>query len=142
MENIFLGFGKRSDKKSKKYLEDILGKPITDFELINPYYYHLDTCFLPLNPETVAINPKSFTKEGLEILQKEFRNIIEVSEKDNNLIACNAVVIGKTIVIGKGISDSLKEKFSASGFSTKEVEMDEYRKGGGSVKCLTLEFYA
>lgn len=137
----FLGWGNRSDKESKKYLEKILGQSIIDFEMINPYYYHLDTCFLPLNQETVAINPKSFTSNGLAVLKNEFKNVIEVSEQDNNLIACNAVVVGKAVVIGKGISDSFKEQLSLYGFLVQEVEMGEYRKGGGSVKCLTLEFY-
>lgn len=137
----FLGWGKRSDKASKEYLEKILGKPIIDFELINPYYYHLDTCFTPFDAETVAINPKSFTQDGLKTLRREFRNIIEVGKPDNDLIACNAVVVGKTIVVAKGISDALKESYAFYGYTTREVPMDEYRKGGGSVKCLTLEFF-
>lgn len=137
----FLGWGKRSDPESKKYLSDILQADIIDFELINPYYYHLDTCFLPLTTDTVAINAESFTKKGLEEINKHFSHIITVSKKDNDLLACNAVVTNKTIVLGKGISDALKNDFEKAGFGTKEVPMDEYRKGGGSVKCLTLEFF-
>jgi len=98
---FFMGWGKRSDKSAKRYLEKIFKNPIIDFELINPYYYHLDTCFLPLTNNTVAINPQSFTKKGLVTLKKTFKHIIEVSPEDNNLIACNAVVVNKTIFIGK-----------------------------------------
>ena len=138
---FFLGWGKRSDYESKKYLEKILGTEIIDFELINPYYYHLDTCFAVLDEDTVAINPVSFKPEGLKKIYENFSHVIPVSEQDNKLIACNCVVVGKTIVTAKGISDDLKAAYAEAGFSTKEVPMEEFRKGGGSVKCLTLEFY-
>ncbi|HEX8931951.1 MAG TPA: arginine deiminase-related protein [Patescibacteria group bacterium] len=137
----FAGYGKRSDQKAKRYLEEILTGEIIDLELIDPYYYHLDTCFLPLNKQTVAINPLSFTAEGLAKIAQNFTTVIKVSQEDNQLLACNAVVVNKSIVVGKGISQQLKTDFKNAGFVTEEVAMDEYRKGGGSVKCLTLKFY-
>lgn len=139
--NFFYGWGKRSDIEAKPYLEELLGKKLIDFKLVNPFYYHLDTCFAPLNEETVAINPVSFEQEGRERIYKLFPNVIEVSTEDNHLIACNLVVVDNTIVIAKGISQQLKDTFTKYGFSTHEVPTNEYRKGGGSVKCLTLEIY-
>ena len=136
-----LGWGKRSDFAAKKYLSEYLDTKIIDFKLVNPYYYHLDTCFLPLNDKTVAINPVSFEKEGLEKIAHHFPNVIRVEEQDNAILACNATVIDKTIVIGKGISQKLKDDFAQYDYTTREVPMEEFRKGGGSVKCLTLEFY-
>jgi N-dimethylarginine dimethylaminohydrolase len=137
----FYGYGKRSDQKAKEYLEKFLGASLIDFKLINPYYYHLDTCFAPFDKSTVAINKESFLPEGLETVYQNFPHVIEVSKEDNGLIACNLVVVGKTIVIGKGISQKLKEDFAKFGFLAIEVPMQEYRKGGGSIKCLTLEFH-
>lgn len=140
-DKYVLGWGKRTDKEAKKYLSEFLNADIIDFKLIDPYHYHLDTCFLPLNKNTVVINPHSFEEEGLEKIIKNFKNIIYVDKKDNDILACNALVVGETVVIGKGISKKLKDDFKTAGFDTQEVEMREFRKGGGSVKCLTLEFY-
>lgn len=137
----FFGHGKRSDFEAKHYLEKFLDAKIVDFQLVNNFYYHLDTCFAPLTKDTVAINPESYTPEGLEKIYENFENIIAVGLDDNSLIACNLVVVGETIIISKGISQKLKDTFKDFGFSTIEVPMDEFRKGGGSVKCLTLEFY-
>lgn len=137
----FFGWGKRSDKAAKAYLEKYLNAAVNDFELVNPYYYHLDTCFAPITEDIVAINPLSFTSDGLEKLKSLFSHIITVDEGDNALLACNLVVIEKTIVIAKGISEKLKGTFANYGFKTIEIPMDEYRKGGGSIKCLTLENY-
>ncbi len=87
------------------------------------------------------INKNSFDREGLDKIYSAFENIIAAGDKDNKIFACNLVTAGKNIIVGKGISEELKNNFEKYGFSAHEVEMDEYRKGGGSVKCLTLEFF-
>lgn len=139
-ERFFFGWGKRSDKNAKPYIEDFLNCPVTDFELVNPYYYHLDTCFAPLSSSLAMINPVSFTQEGKKKVYALFEHVIEASEEDNKVIACNLVHAGNTIVIGKGITENLKEKLAKFGYNTYEVDMREYLKGGGSVKCCTFEF--
>jgi N-dimethylarginine dimethylaminohydrolase len=137
----FLGWGKRSSREAKEILSKKLGIEFVDFELKDPYFYHLDMSLGPLDNETVLMKPESFTKEGVAKIKAEFENVIETTEEDNKFMACNLVVINKTVVIGQGISDSLKKNIEKYGFTVKEVPMDEYRKGGGSIKCLTLEFY-
>jgi N-dimethylarginine dimethylaminohydrolase len=139
-ERNFFGWGKRSMIEAKPYLEDFLNGSVIDFELVDPYYYHLDTCFAPLSPSLVVINPRSFKDDGLKKIRSCFENVVEASEDDNKVIACNLVHIGKEIVIGKGITPKFKEKLSKFGYTTHEVDMAEYNKGGGSVKCCTLEF--
>ncbi len=137
----FFGWGKRSTKDGRDFISQMLGSKCMDFELLDPYFYHLDMSFAPLDSKTAVINPRSFTKEGLLRLKSEFPRIIETSKEDNKIIACNLLVIGKNVVIGKGISDQLRKDFDRYGFSVREVPTEEYRKGGGSVKCVTLEFF-
>lgn len=138
-KRYFFGFGKRSSLNAKTHLEKILEKSIIDLELINPYYYHLDTCFAPINTDTVIINPSSFSKESLRKVYDHFEDVIVTNNKDNQLLACNLVVVGKNIIIGKGISLNLKNALKSRGFTIHEVEMKEFLKSGGSVKCLSLE---
>lgn len=140
-KNYFFGWGKRSDLNAKKYLADLLKSEIIDFKLIDPYYYHLDTCFTPLDEKTVALNPTAFEQKDLDKISKIFENTILVAPIDNKILACNLVVIDNFIVIEKGISNTLKEQLKKHGFTIIEVPTDEFIKGGGSVKCLTLEFY-
>jgi len=134
----FFGWGPRSDKKAKKHLEKILNKPIIDLELVNPYFYHLDTCFGPLSKDIVLINPKVFTKSGLEKIKKYFKKVIQVSENDNQKLACNLIVIDNNVIISQGISLKLANEMSNNGFNVYEMDMSEYLKGGGSVKCVSL----
>jgi len=137
----FIGFGNRTDVMAKDYIEDILNKEIFNLELVNPYFYHLDTCLGPLNDNVVVINPEAFTKEGLKIIKSEFNNIIIAGETDNNILACNLVVNKNDVFIGKGISEKLRNEIEGYGFNVNEIAMSEFLKGGGSIKCLTLEIF-
>jgi N-dimethylarginine dimethylaminohydrolase len=139
-KRYFFGWGKRSQKEAKPYLEKFLEAEVIDFELINPYYYHLDTCFAPLRPDLVMINPKSFKPEGIKKVYESFANVIETNDEDNKFLACNLIRAGKNIVFAKGQSKPLREKLEGLGYVLHEVEMDEYIKGGGSVKCVSFEF--
>ncbi|MCX7997188.1 MAG: arginine deiminase-related protein [Patescibacteria group bacterium] len=139
-ERYFFGWGKRSDRAAIPYLEHVLNTRVIDFELIDPYYYHLDTCFAPLSTDVVVINPRSFTPEGRKRIAREFSTVIEANEADNRVLACNLVCAGKEIVLGKGITEELREKLAKFGYNTHEIDMCEYLKGGGSVKCCTFEF--
>lgn len=138
---FFLGWGKRSSRQVKDILNKKLGIECIDFELRDPYFYHLDMSLGSLDAKTALINPYSFTKEGLAKLKNEFPNIIETTKDDNKFMVCNLVTIGKTVVVAKGISDKLKSEVERYGFKVLAIPMDEFRKGGGSIKCLTLEFY-
>ncbi|MDO8583080.1 MAG: arginine deiminase-related protein [bacterium] len=137
----FMGYGKRSSLDAKKYLEEFLGSEIIEFKLSDPYFYHLDMSFAPLDKDTVVINKNSFEKEEVGKIYKNFKNVIETGESDNKIFACNLVVVDKNIVVGKGVSGELKNRLEKFGFKIYEVEMNEYRRGGGSIKCLTLEFF-
>lgn len=136
----FLGWGPRTNMAAKKYFEKILDKPIIDLELIDPYFFHLDNSFMMLDDYTVVYNPKAFSKKALQNIKRHFRHRIKVSEADNQLLACNMVVLGKNIVTNKGISRKLKKQIQDLGYKIYEVDMSEYLKGGGSVKCVTFVF--
>ena len=140
-KTYFLGWNKRTDYEAKHYLEEYLGREIVDMKMVSPHFYHLDTCFFPLDEKTVAINPEAFDEDGIYKINQHFENIIEVGEEDNKVMACNAVVFNKTIVTGAGISNKLKKEYARYGYDVIEIQTGEFLKGGGSVKCLTLEFY-
>lgn len=137
----FMGHGKRSSLKAKDYLSEILQGQVVPLKLIDPYFYHLDMCFFPLDANTVTINPRSFEPEGVETIRQHFKTVIETSPEDNQTMACNAEIVGNTIVVAESLSQELKDKYGALGYKTKELPMYQYIKGGGSIKCLSLEFH-
>lgn len=139
--NYFMGYGKRSMKEAAKYVSEFIGYDVKPLEVIDPYYYHLDMCLGPISEDIVVINPKSFNQEGLETIRDSFGTVIEASEEDNKVMACNLVVVGENILLGEGITDDLRESIEDNSFELHELNMSEYVKGGGSVKCCSLEVW-
>jgi len=138
---FFLGFGKRSSRQAHDYIKDFIGQDPVSIEVNDPYFYHLDTCFAPIGKDTVVIKPTSLTRDGLDKIKKNFKHIIYAWDKDNPFMCANIVAVGDTVIAGKGIGPGMKKKLKERGFDTIETPMTEYFKGGGSVKCLTLEFF-
>ena len=106
-------------------------------ELVDPYYYHLDTCFCPLAPGVAAYYPAAFDRYAMNALRELVPELIEVSRVEAQRFACNAVVIGRTVITNTGCPQ-FHEALSARGFLPRETPLDEFVKAGGSAKCLTL----
>lgn len=136
----FFGWGKRSSFEAKEYLEKIVQKEIIDIELKDPYFYHLDTCLGPLSADTAIICESAFTPENLEKIKKQFKTLIPTSKEDNDVLACNLIVVDKNVIVN-GISQSLKSKIESLGYTVHTVPMKEYLKGGGSIKCVSLQIF-
>jgi N-dimethylarginine dimethylaminohydrolase len=139
-EIIFCGFGFRTDKKAIKIVEKIIQRPIIALKLVNPYFYHLDTCFSILSKDTVMINELAFSSSAIKIIKSKFKHIIKVEQSDNQILACNNVVHQRNIIINKGISQNLKLQLRRLKFNIIETDVSQYLKGGGAVRCLTLIF--
>ncbi len=106
-------------------------------ELVDPYYYHLDTCFCPLSIEQALYFPPAFDDYGRAALQAHIPKLIEVTAAEARRFACNAVVVGRNVVTNSGCP-KLHEQLRNEGFTPWETPLDEFVKAGGSAKCLTL----
>jgi N-dimethylarginine dimethylaminohydrolase len=60
-----------------------------------------------------------------------------VSESDALRFACNAVNVGRTILLNE-ISDKLGAELGSRGYHVIQVELTEFLKAGGAAKCLVL----
>lgn len=136
-ESLFAGYRTRSDANSHQEVARIFGVRVLPLELVNPRFYHLDTCFCPLAPGQAIYYPKAFDQYGLKVLQEHVPSLIEVQEADAFRFACNAVVIGKNVITNSGC-EALHGSLKEHGYTPHAVELDEFLKAGGSAKCLTL----
>jgi N-dimethylarginine dimethylaminohydrolase len=137
---IFMGYGFRSDEEAYDHeiwqsLLDYHVKCIR-LNLVDPYFYHLDTCFCPLNNKQILIYPKAFDDDKISFLRSKFE-LLEVAQEDALKFACNAVLIENNIVIPAGCS-STKELLESRGYKVHETNMSEFIKAGGACKCLTM----
>ncbi len=136
-ETVFAGYRHRSEICSHQELGAIIGRRVLSLELADPLFYHLDTCFCPLDESTALYFPGAFDKYANQALQANVPVLLAVSEASARRFACNAVVVGGTVVTNTGCDD-LQETLAEQGFSLRMVELSEFLKSGGSAKCLTL----
>jgi N-dimethylarginine dimethylaminohydrolase len=136
-ETLFAGYRIRSDVRGHQHLASVLGIQVLPLELVNPHFYHLDTCFCPLAAGEALYYPEAFDRYGRKVLEANIPNLIAVNEKEAARFGCNAVVVGKTVVTNSGC-EQLGEELRKRGYTPIPVELDEYLKAGGSAKCLTL----
>lgn len=136
-QTLFAGYRIRSDALAHQWVGQRFGIRVLPLELVDPRFYHLDTCFCPLAPGEAIYYPPAFDAYGRKVLHSHIPRLIEVEEAEALRFGCNAVVVGKT-VIHNSRCPRLAESLAAAGYHSIEVELDEFLKAGGSAKCLTL----
>jgi N-dimethylarginine dimethylaminohydrolase len=134
---LFAGYRIRSDVCGHQYLGKVLGRQVLPLELVNPRFYHLDTCFCPLKPGEAIYYPAAFDAYGRKVLRAHIPRLLAVNETEALRFGCNAVAVGNTVIHNTGCEE-LAEGLRAWGFEPVAIELDEFLKAGGSAKCLTL----
>jgi N-dimethylarginine dimethylaminohydrolase len=137
---ILAGYGFRTERKAHAEIAALVGMPLVSLELVDPRFYHLDTALAVLDDTTIAYYPQAFSHEARAQLLELFPDAIEVASADAYVLGLNAVSDGLNVVLpaaATGFADQLRE----AGFLPIGVDLSELLKGGGSVKCCTLEVY-
>jgi len=137
-QTLFFGFRFRSDSAAHEHLSKILHCRVLPLELVNRRFYHLDTCFCPLNAETALWFPHAFDRYGRKVIETYVKDPVPVSQADALKFCCNAIVAGRAVVLHHGISRSLRTQLARRGFRVYELDLSEFLKAGGSAKCLVL----
>ena len=136
-DTLFAGYRMRSDARGHQQIGESLGVRVLPLELVDPYYYHLDTCFCPLAPDEAIYFPGAFDDYGQKVLAEYVPHLHAVEEAEARSFACNAVVVGKTVVTNTGCP-KLHALLRSLGYNPVETPLSEFVKAGGSAKCLTL----
>jgi N-dimethylarginine dimethylaminohydrolase len=136
-ETLIAGYRFRSDVRSHQWIGERLGVEVLPLELIDPRFYHLDTCFCPLAPDLALYYPGAFDEYGRSVLRERVPHLIEVAIEEAVSFSCNAVVVGKTVLLNDG-APKLAEDLRERGFGVRLLGFSEFIKSGGSAKCLTL----
>jgi N-dimethylarginine dimethylaminohydrolase len=137
-DTMFAGYAFRSDIRSHRALSERLGVPVLSLELVDSRFYHLDTCFCPLDAETAIYYPGAFDEYGCRVLQSRIPRLIPIGEEDAARFGANAVAFGRDVVLNEGCT-TLNRQLEEHGFFPHPVALDEFIKSGGSAKCLTLD---
>lgn len=135
---LYMGYGFRSDYEciTHSFWNSIWKGRTNYVELVDPYFYHLDTCFCPLQNDYALIWPGAFDEDTLANEFDELE-LLKVPEEDARKFACNAISVGNQVVIPSGC-EATKSLLVNAGFEVFDTDMSEFIKAGGACKCLTL----
>jgi len=138
----FFGYGSRSDERAVDHLREIVPnlKILGKMEIIDDHYFHLAMALSFIDEDTVLYYPPGFSDESVLNLQKVMKNPIAVGEKDaNEYFACNNLVIGNKVILDN-CTPQLREDLGKHGYELITCDMSEFKKSGGSLRCLVLSF--
>src|SRR5215831_4140846 len=136
---LWAGYGFRSELDSHPLLAEWLDIEVISLRLIDPRFYHLDTCFCPLERGYLLYYPAAFdaaSNRRIEARVPSSRRIA-VSERDALAFACNAVNLGDSVLLNAA-SEPLAAALAVHGFGAQRVALGEFMRAGGAAKCLTL----
>ncbi len=134
---LFAGYRFRSDVRAHSRIAEVLGIQVLSLELVDRRFYHLDTCFSPLDDRSVLYYPPAFDRYALQVIRENIPDPIPVPDREAFRFVCNAVVVGRDVVFQAGCPETVRV-LEERGFRVHETDLSEFHKAGGSAKCLTL----
>jgi N-dimethylarginine dimethylaminohydrolase len=144
MPILWLAHGHRSMRDAQSFIAShitaLANIEIVSLELVDERFYHLDTCFCPLEGGTLLYYPPAFSAASLESIEGRVpaQRRIVCGDQDAQAFACNAVNIGRAVIVNAA-TPAFTAALAAHGFSVEESPLGEFMKAGGSAKCLTLD---
>lgn len=137
---ILAGYGFRTDRRAHDEVAAHIGMPVVSLELVDPRFYHLDTALAVLDDAAVAYYPPAFAPASRATLERLFPDAVEVASADAYVLGLNVVSDGRNVVLPSAAT-GFAEQLHRAGFHPVPVDLSELLKGGGSVKCCTLEIH-
>lgn len=141
---LLAGTGFRTSLAAHAEAARQLDVEVVTLELVDPRYYHLDTALSVLDDgavsgeRTLAWYPPAFSFRSREVVRDLFPDAIVASDEDAAVLGLNAVSDGRHVFLTDRAT-SLHERLRERGFEPVGIDLSELLKGGGSVKCCTLE---
>jgi N-dimethylarginine dimethylaminohydrolase len=134
---LVVGYGPRTEELALKHVAVDLGVRVRGLRIAHPGMYHLDLAFCPLDETRAIVCPAAFDEESAEALMELVPEPIVLTEEEAlTTFAANSIVVGRTVVM-PACPDRVRAELEAAGFAVEIVDVSEFHKGGGSIRCLT-----
>ena len=141
---LFMGYGFRTSIESHEIIAGIFNTEYVSCELVDPRFYHLDTCFLPMDGRLIYYR-KAFSEKSVDKMLKAVLeqclfsqmplDILNVEDLYAEQFICNSVEIDNNVVTPSADGYNL----FGDRHDVECCDMSEFMKAGGAVKCLTLK---
>lgn len=133
------GVGPRTAEAAWEFFTEVADADVIPLKLVDPRFYHLDTCLSLLDERSALYVPAAFDDASRELVETAFERLHAVSDADAANFACNAhCPDSRHVLIQQGSAETV-EWLRKADFEVMELDTSEFMKSGGSVFCLKQE---
>ena len=134
---LVVGYGPRTEELALKHLATDLGIRVRGLRITHPGMYHLDLAFCPLDDRRALVCPSALDEASAGALLALVPEPLVLTEEEALTTFCaNSIVIGRNVVM-PACPDRVRAQLEEWGFEVVIVDLSEFHKGGGSIRCLT-----
>jgi N-dimethylarginine dimethylaminohydrolase len=133
---LVVGYGPRTERAALEQLAVEFDIPVRGLRITHPGMYHLDLAFCPLDSATALVCPAAFDEASARGLLAAVPDPIVLSEQESLTFCANSIVVSRTVVM-PACPGRVRRELELRGFAVQIVDVGEFHKGGGSVRCLT-----
>lgn len=135
-DSLVVGYGPRTEELGLKHLATELDVRVRGLRITHPGMYHLDLAFCPLDDTRAMVCPSALDDDSAKALLALVPEPLVLSEEEALTFCANSVVVGRTVLM-PACPPRVRAQLEAWGFDVVVVEVGEFHKGGGSIRCLT-----
>lgn len=134
---LVVGYGPRTEELALKHLAAELGIRVRGLRITHPGMYHLDLAFCPLDDRRALVCPSALDEESAAALLELVPEPLVLTEEEALSTFCaNSIVLGRFVLM-PACPDRVRAQLEEWGFEVVLVDVSEFHKGGGSIRCLT-----
>jgi len=133
---LVVGYGPRTEELALKHLATDLGIAVRGIRITNPGMYHMDIGFCPLDETRAMVCPAAYDEASAAALLDLVPEPLVLTEEEGLAFCANSIVLGRTIVM-PACTDRVRAQLEEWGFEVLVVDVSEFLKGGGAIRCMT-----
>jgi N-dimethylarginine dimethylaminohydrolase len=133
---LVVGYGPRSEELALKHLATELGVSVRGIRITHPGMYHMDLGFCPLDDTHAMVCPAAYDEASAAALLDLVPEPLVLTEEEAMTFCANSVVLGRTVVM-PACPPRVRAQLEEWDFEVVLVEVGEFLKGGGAIRCLT-----
>ncbi|GAA3377180.1 arginine deiminase-related protein [Streptomyces sannanensis] len=135
---ILAGTGFRTTREAHREVQEFFGVPTIGLQLVDPRFYHLDTALFVLDDENIAYYPQAFSAGSRDVLERLYPDAVIATPDDAMAFGLNSVSDGRHVFVAPQ-AHGLIEQLARRGYVPVPVDLSEFQKAGGGIKCCTQE---
>jgi N-dimethylarginine dimethylaminohydrolase len=135
-DSLVVGYGPRTEELGLKHLATELDVRVRGVRLTHPGMYHLDLAFCPLDSNRAMVCPSAFDDASARAILDLVPEALGLTEEEALTFCANSVVVGRKVLM-PSCPDRVRTRLEDWGFDVGLVDVSQFHKGGGSIRCLT-----